>query len=97
VCQRTKRKFDRPAPALHPIPVSDIQLHINDNHWVTSCRIGREVAVYDSRFMGGDLSSSLTHQLASIYRPLVIREEDGEEVDPHLLVYVPPVQQQILR
>jgi len=45
--------------------------------------------------MGGDLSSSLTYQLASIYRPLVIREEDGEEVDPHLLVYVPPVQQQI--
>lgn len=41
--------------------------------------------------MGGDLSSSLTHQLASIYRPLVIREE----VDPHLVVYVSPVQQQI--
>jgi len=44
--------------------------------------------------MGGDLSSSLTRQLASIYRPLVIHEEDGE-VDPDLLVYVPPVQQQI--
>ena len=53
-----------------------------------------EVAVYDSRFTGGDLSSSLTHELASIYRPLVIREEDGE-VDPHLVVYVPPVEQQI--
>ena len=23
VCQRTKRKFDKPAPSLHPIPVSD--------------------------------------------------------------------------
>ena len=23
VCQRTKRKFDRPAPSLHPIVVSD--------------------------------------------------------------------------
>ena len=40
------------------------------------------------------MSSSLTHQLASIYRPLVTVEEDGEEVDPHLVVHVPPVQQQ---
>ena len=24
VCQRTKRKFDKPAPSLHPIPVSDM-------------------------------------------------------------------------
>ena len=23
VCQRSKRKFDKPAPSLHPIPVSD--------------------------------------------------------------------------
>ena len=70
-----------------------IQLHhIDDNHWVTSCSIGREVAVHDSRFK---LSSSLTHQLASIYRPFVIREEDGEEVDP--LVYISPVQQQIVK
>ena len=29
-----------------------------------------------------------------MYRPLVITEEDGEEVDPHLVVHVPPVQQQ---
>ena len=73
-----------------------VQLHhISDDHWVTSCSLGREVAVYDNRFMDGDLSSSLTHQLASINRPLVIREEDGEVVDPHLVVYVTPVQQQI--
>ena len=73
-----------------------IQLHhINHNHWVTSCSIGKEVAVYDSRFNGGNLSSSLTHQLALVYRPLVICEEDGKEVDPHLVVYVPTVQQQI--
>ena len=39
---------------------------------------------------GGDLSSSLTHQLSLIYRPLII----NEEVDPHLKVYIPPVQQQ---
>ena len=23
MCQRTKRKFDKPSPSLHPIPVSD--------------------------------------------------------------------------
>ena len=68
--------------------------HINGDHWVTSASIGREVTVYDSRFKGGGLSSSLTHQLASLYRPLVTLEEDGVEVDPHLVVYVPPVQQQ---
>ena len=69
--------------------------HIYGNHWVTSTSIGREVAVYNSRFKGGDLSSSLTHQLASIYRPLAIHEEDGVEViPPQLVVHVPPVQQQ---
>lgn len=40
------------------------------------------------------MSSSLTHQLALIYRSLVISKEDGEEVAPHLMVNVPPVQQQ---
>ena len=40
------------------------------------------------------MSSSLTHQLSSIYWTLVINEEDGEEVDPYLQVFIPPVQQQ---
>ena len=40
------------------------------------------------------MSSSLTHQLSSIYRALVIHEIDGEEVDSHLEVFIPPVQQQ---
>ena len=62
--------------------------------WITSCSIGGEITVFDSRFTGGDLSSSLTHQLSSIYRTLVINEEDGEEVDPYLQVFIPPVQQQ---
>lgn len=71
-----------------------IQLHhIIDNHWVTTCSIGRKVPVYDSTFNGGNLSSPLTHQLASISQPFIIHEEDGEEVDPHLVVYVPPIQQ----
>ena len=68
--------------------------HINGDHWVTSCCIGNEVTVYNSKFSGGVLSSSLTHQLALIYRSLVVIEEDGEEVDPHIVVHIPPVQQQ---
>ena len=50
--------------------------------------------MYDSKFGGGDLDTSLTHQLALVYRPLITVEEDGEEVDPHLIVHIPPVQQQ---
>ena len=52
------------------------------------------MSVYDSKYSGGDLDSSLTHQLALIYCALITVEENGEEVDPHLVVHVPPVQQQ---
>ena len=52
------------------------------------------VTVNDSRFSGGDLSLSLTHQLGLIYRPLIIKEEGGEEVDAHFDVNIPPVQEQ---
>ena len=71
--------------------------HIRDpGHWVTSSSIGQDVAVYDSKFLGGSLSSSLTHQLALIYRLLVKTEdEDGDEIDtPTLLIDVPYAQQQ---
>ena len=44
--------------------------HINKNHWVTSHSIGQEIMVYDSKFCGGDLSPSLTNQLAIIYSKL---------------------------
>ena len=40
--------------------------HVNQNHWVMSSSIRQQVTVYDSKFSGGDLSSSLTHQLALI-------------------------------
>ena len=50
--------------------------------------------MYDSKYSGGDLDTSLTHQLALVYRTLITVEEDGEEVDPHLIVHIPPVQQQ---
>ena len=70
--------------------------HIRDlGHWVTSSSIGQSVAVYDSKFLGGQLSSSLTHQLALSYRLLVKTEdEDGEEMDPTLFIDVPYAQQQ---
>ena len=51
----------------------------------------KQVAVYDSRFIGG---LSLERQVAMIYRSLVIQEEDGDEVDPHILVHIPAVPQQ---
>ena len=48
-----------------------------------------EQEIYNSKFSGGVLSSSLTHQLVLIYRSLVVIEEDGEEVDPHIVVHIP--------
>ena len=57
-----------------PWPLGDFQ-----QHW-------GNLAVYDSKFKGGDLSSSLTHQLALIYRLLAEREDvDGDEIDPPIL------------
>ena len=46
--------------------------------------------MYDSSF-NGYLSSSLTYQLALIYRSLVISKDDGEGVASHLMVNVPSV------
>ncbi len=50
--------------------------------------------MYDSTHDGGNLDSSLTRQLALVYRSLITAEEDVEEIDPHLTVHIPPVQQQ---
>ena len=50
--------------------------------------------MYRSRFSGGNLNHSLTHQLALIYRSLITMQEYGEDVDPHFVVRVPPLQQQ---
>ena len=52
------------------------------------------MTVYDSNYNGDKLHPSLTHQLALIYRALITEEEDGEDVDPHLAVHIPPTQQQ---
>ena len=70
-----------------------IQIHHVGNHWVTSSSVGGSLAVYDSRF-SGKLSTSLQCQLATIYKLMILREEDGEVVDPHILVHVPNLPQQ---
>ena len=79
-------------------PVRDeaIQIHhVAGNHWVASSSIGQTVTIFDSKFGGGELSSSLTHQLATVYRTLVkTSDEDGDEMDPILEVNIPYVQQQ---
>jgi len=50
---------------------------------LTSSSIGQSVAVYDSKFSGGELNSSLTHQLALIYKLLVSTDDEyGDTIDP---------------
>ena len=70
-----------------------VQIHHIGNHWVTSTSIGGKITVYDS-YYSYKLSTSLCHQLALLYKLLVITEEDGERVDPHLVVDVPNIKQQ---
>ena len=70
-----------------------IQIHHVGNHWVTSSSVGGSLAVYDSMF-SGKLSTSLQCQLATIYKLMVLREEDGEVVDPHIPVHIPNLPQQ---
>ena len=81
-----------------PVQQEGIQIHHvrETGHWVTSSSIGQSVAVYDSKFSGGDMSSSLTHQLALIYKLLVSTEDEyGDAIDPPILcVELPNVQQQ---
>ena len=55
-----------------------IQIHHVPGQWVTSSSIGGNLAVYDSKFKGGDLSSPFTHHLALIYRLLAEREDEME-------------------
>ena len=60
---------------------------------MTSSSVGGSLAVYDSMF-SGKLSTSLQCQLATIYKLMVLREEDGEVVDPHIPVHIPNLPQQ---
>jgi len=76
----------------YPVTHESVQIHYTGHfHWVTSCSIGGEIQVYDSRFAVGPLSPSLQIQLAQIYRVSIQEEEDG---DKFLTVKVPAVQQQ---
>ena len=66
-----------------------IQIHhiCDPGHLVTSSSIGQSVAVYDSKYLGGHLSSSLTHQLALMFRLLAKTEDKvGEKMDPTLFI-----------
>lgn len=72
--------------------------HTNGNHWVMSTTIGGEVTVVDSSWHD-HLSSSLTHQLAHIYRAFMEDQEDDEDdgyegYETSLAVSIPRVQQQ---
>lgn len=70
-----------------------VQIHFVDgNHWCVTSSKGDQVRIYDSH-MTGHLSSSLSHQIAQIYRPLVDTGDDDE--DPELIVYKADVQQQV--
>ena len=79
-----------------PVTDESIQIHHTGQlHWVTSCSIGGDIQLYDSRFKGGDLSSSLQVQLAQIYTTCITKEK-GEEEDVYkfLQIEVPAVQMQ---
>ena len=79
-----------------PVTDESIQIHHTGQfHWVTSCSIGGDIQLYDSRFKGGDFSSSLQVQLAQIYTTCITKEE-GEEEDGYkfLQIEVPAVQMQ---
>lgn len=71
-----------------------IQIHfVGGNHWCVSASIGDEVTLYDSS-LTCCLHSSLTHQMALIYRPLIdTNDEDGE--DHEIVVCISDVQQQV--
>ena len=69
-----------------------IHHHTGQFHWVSSCSIGGNIQLYDSRFKGGDLSSSLQVQLEQIYKTCTTKEEDEEESYKFLEINVPAVQ-----
>ena len=78
-----------------PVTSESIQIHHTGNfHWVTSCSIGGNIQLYDSRFKGGNLSSSLQVQLAQIYKTCITKEEDEEDGYKFLEINAPAVQLQ---
>lgn len=84
-----------------PIQHEGIQIHHvpERSHWVTSTSFGQGLSVNDSKQAGFQLSTSLSHQLALIYR-LAVEDDDSEAEDEddccpiNLFVEMPYVQQQ---
>lgn len=69
-----------------------LQIHYNGHfHWVTSTWIGGSINLYDSKYCGGGISSSLEIQLAQVYKTKI---EDHGENTKELFFEVPAVQQQ---
>ena len=63
-----------------PVTSESIQIHHTGQfHWVTLFNIGGNIQLYDSRFKGGDFSSSLQVELMQIYKTRITKEheEDG--------------------
>jgi hypothetical protein len=73
-----------------PVQNEAIQIHYVGNHWVTSSSIGGTVDLFDSKFHG-KLCSTLTHQLALVYRTLAESFDDDTSEIP---INIPRVQQQ---
>ena len=78
-----------------PVQNDAIQIHfVSGSHWVTSSSVGQVLSVYDSKFKGSHLTSSLTHQLCQIYKALIQINKGEEESAGKLVVNVTQVQQQ---
>ena len=63
-----------------PVTSESVQIHHTGQfHWVTLFNIGGNIQLYDSRFKGGDFSSSLQVELMQIYKTHITKEheEDG--------------------
>ncbi len=69
---------------------NSIQLHHTGQfHWVTSASVSGKIYLYDSKFSGGPLSSSLQVQLSLIYNTSIVEEENTK----FICVNCPTVQQ----
>ena len=69
-----------------------LQLHHDGaSHWVASSSLDGEVTLYDSKYHG-NLTPSLSNQLARIYKELIKSDDDGDQTD--LCINIAPIQQQ---
>ena len=65
--------------------------HTGQFHWDMSASVNGKIHLYDSKFSGGPLSSSLQVQLSLIYKTSIVEEENTK----FICVDCPAVQQQL--